>query len=123
MSATYLAVTLIAAVVNGLAATANLLGHDYPKSQADKLSVPRSWMRPLGALSAVGALGLLAGLAVPVLGTIAAAGLVLYFLGALCAHLRVHDYQLGPWSVFFGLPAAVLTMNLACHNLSWQGLA
>lgn len=82
MFATYLVVTLLAAAVNGLAAAANFVGHDYPKSQADKLSVPRSWMRPLGALLAAGALGLLSGLAVPVLGTLAAAGLVLYFLGA-----------------------------------------
>ncbi|MFJ1730855.1 hypothetical protein [Streptomyces sp. NPDC088254] len=34
-------------------------------SQADKLRVPRSWMRLLGAPLAAGALGLLAGFAVP----------------------------------------------------------
>ncbi|MFJ8504758.1 hypothetical protein [Streptomyces avermitilis] len=38
---------------------------------------------PLGALLAAGALGLPAGFVVPVLGTLAASGLVLYFLGAL----------------------------------------
>ncbi|MEU9125967.1 DoxX family protein [Streptomyces sp. NPDC048506] len=118
MFATYLVVTLLTSTVNGLAATANFIGHEYPKSQADKLRVPRSWMRPLGTLLAAGALGLLAGFAVPVLGTLAAAGLVLYFLGALCAHLRVHDYQLGPWAVFFCLPAAALVVNLAYHG-SW----
>lgn len=119
MSAACLVVTLIAAAVNGLAATANFIGHDYPRSQADKLSVPRSWMRPLGALLAAGALGLLAELAVPAIGMLAATGLVLYFLGALCAHLRVHDYQLGFWAVFFCLPVTALTVNLASHGLSW----
>ncbi|QPP09149.1 DoxX family protein [Streptomyces bathyalis] len=123
MFATYLVVTLLASAANGLAATANFIGHHYPKSQADKLSVPRSWMRPLGALLAAGALGLLAGFAVPVLGMLAAAGLVLYFLGALCAHLRVHDYQLGPWAVFFCLPVAALAVNLARHDPGWPGLA
>lgn len=118
MFATYLVVTLLTSAVNGLAAIANLIGHEYPKSQADKLRVPRSWMRPLGTLLAAGALGLLAGFAVPVLGTLAAAGLVLYCLGAFGAHLRVRDYQLGPWAVFFCLPVAALTVNLAYHG-SW----
>ncbi|MGW9177077.1 DoxX family protein [Streptomyces decoyicus] len=116
MFAIYLVVTLLTSAIKGLAAVANFIGHEYPKSQADKLRVPRSWMRPLGTLLAAGALGLLAGLAVPVLGTFAAAGLVLYFLGALCAHLRVRDYQLGPWAVFFCLPAAALAASLAYHG-------
>ncbi|AJT63260.1 hypothetical protein T261_1574 [Streptomyces lydicus] len=118
MFAIYLVVTLFTSAINGLAAIANFIGHSYPKSQADKLRVPRSWMRPLGALLAAGALGLLAGIAVPVLGTLAAAGLVLYFLGALCAHLRVRDYQLGPWAGFFCLPVAALAVSLAHHG-SW----
>ncbi|GGW52514.1 DoxX family protein [Streptomyces xantholiticus] len=113
MFATYLVVVLLTSALNGSAAVANFIGHEYPRSQADKLGVPRSWMRPLGALLAAGALGLTAGLVVPAVGTLAAAGLVLYFLGALWAHLRVHDYQLGPWSLFFCLPVAALALNLA----------
>ncbi|MGH4031125.1 DoxX family protein [Actinomycetota bacterium Odt1-20B] len=116
MFAAYLAVTLLTAAVNGSAAVANLIGHDYPKSQADKLNVPRALMRPFGTLLALGALGLLAGLAEPLLGTLAAVGLVLYFLGALGAHLRVRDYQLGMWAVFFCLPLAALAMNLTRHG-------
>ncbi|MEV0598088.1 DoxX family protein [Streptomyces sp. NPDC050315] len=116
MFAAYLVVTLLTSAVNGLAAVANFIGHEYPKSQADKLGVPRSWMRPLGALLAAGALGLLAGFAVPALGTLAAAGLVLYFLGALCVHLRVRDYELGPWAVFCCLPVAALAVGLAHHG-------
>ncbi|MEJ8654343.1 DoxX family protein [Streptomyces sp. MS1.AVA.3] len=116
MFAIYLVVTLLTSAINGLAAIANFSGHEYPKSQADKLRVPRSWMRPLGALLAAGALGLLAGFAVPVLGALAAAGLVLYFLGALWAHLRVRDYQLGPWAAFFCLPVAALAVSLAYHG-------
>ncbi|MFF9340420.1 DoxX family protein [Streptomyces sp. NPDC014773] len=103
-------------VVNGLAAIANLIGHDHPKSQADKMDVPRSWMPLLGALLGSGAVGLVAGFAVPLLGVAAAIGLVLYFLGALWVHLRVGDYQLGAWAVFFCLPAATLVLNLAHHG-------
>ena len=115
MFVAYVAVTLLAAAVNGLAAVANLIGHEYPKAQADKLGLPRSWMVPLGTLLAAGALGLLVGLAVPAVGTIAAGGLVLYFVGAFGAHLRVRDDQLGPWATFFSLAVAALAVNVAYH--------
>ncbi|NUP76197.1 MAG: DoxX family protein [Nonomuraea sp.] len=55
--------------------------------------VPLSWLVwPIGALKALGAAGLVLGLlGVPLVGTAAAAGLVLYFACALFAHLRVGD--------------------------------
>jgi hypothetical protein len=76
MFVTYAVVTLLAATFVGGAALANLIGLDYSKNQADINRVPRSWIRPLGVVLAAGALGLLAGFAVPVLGILAAAGLV-----------------------------------------------
>ncbi|WP_031167319.1 DoxX family protein [Streptosporangium roseum] len=112
MFAVYLTVTLLAAALYGMAAVANLIGHDYPKNQADKLGVPRSWMRPLGVLLAAGTLGLLAGIAVPILGTLAAGGLVLYFLGAFAAHLRAGDHHFAPWTLFFCMAVAALAVNL-----------
>ncbi|MFI6713264.1 hypothetical protein ACIBF7_43010 [Nonomuraea sp. NPDC050478] len=63
--AVYLVITSLASAVVGLAAIANLIGHDYPKKQADRLRVPRSWTLPLGLMLAAGSLGLLAGFAVP----------------------------------------------------------
>jgi hypothetical protein len=114
--ASYLIVTLLAAALSGSAATANLVGADYPKAQADSLGVPRSWIRPLGTLLAAGALGLLAGTAVPWLGTLAAAGLVLYFTGAFGAHLRVRDRHLGPWAMYFCLMVGALVVRLAYHG-------
>lgn len=116
MFAAYLVVTLLAAAFTGSAAVANFVGHEYVEAQADKMRVPRSWMPRLGALLAAGALGLLTGLAVPALGTLAAAGLVLYFAGAFGAHLRVRDHQFGPWAVFFSLAVAALAMNLVYHG-------
>ncbi|MEU9835195.1 DoxX family protein [Streptosporangium sp. NPDC048047] len=117
MFAAYLAVTILAAALNGMTAVADIIGHDYPKAQADRVRVPRSWVLPLGLLLAAGSLGLLAGIAVPVLGTLAAAGLVLYFLGALAAHLRVGDRRLGLWAVFFAVAVAALAVNVAYHGL------
>ena len=115
MYAAYLAATLLAATFTGSAAVANLIGHSYPKAQADRLNVPHSYMLPFGALLAAGSLGLLAGFVIPLLGTLAAAGLVLYFVGALIAHLRVHDHQLGPWSLFFTTSLAALITNVTYH--------
>jgi uncharacterized membrane-anchored protein len=113
MDITYVAVTLLGSAFVGGAALANLIGLDYSKTQADRNRVPRSWVRPLGLVLAGGALGLLAGFAVPVLGTLAAAGLVLYFACAFAAHVRASNYQLGPWAVYSALAVAALAVNLA----------
>jgi len=54
-----------------------------------ELGIPQRWVLPLGLLKAAGALGLLLGvLGVPLIGIVAAGGLVLFFLGALVVHLR-----------------------------------
>jgi hypothetical protein len=99
----------------GCAAYANLTGHAYAAGQAERMRVPGSWLFPLGLVLGAGALGLLVGLVVPVLGTLAAAGLVLYFILAVFAHLRAHAYNFGPWSVFFTLSAASLLTSLTYH--------
>lgn len=116
MFAGYVTVTIVASVVTGIAAVTYLIGHEYPKAQADLKRVPRSWVPVLGALLAAGSLGLLAGFAVPPLGILAAAGLVLYFVGALIAHLRVGSRQLVGWAVFFSITVAALAVNLAYHG-------
>ncbi|NYF60077.1 DoxX family protein [Micromonospora purpureochromogenes] len=115
MFAAYVTVTILASVFTGIAAVTYLIGHDYPKAQADMKRVPRSWVPVLGMLLAAGSSGLLAGFALPLLGTLAAAGLVLYFLGALVAHLRVGSRQLVGWAVFFFTAVAALTVNLSYH--------
>ncbi|MFY1693175.1 DoxX family protein [Plantactinospora sp. WMMB782] len=117
MFAAYVTVTIVAAVFTGIAAVTYLIGHAYPKAQADMKRIPRSWVPVLGLLLAAGSLGLLAGFAVPILGTLAAAGLVLYFLGALVAHLRVGSRQLVGWAVFFVTVLAALAVNLGHHHL------
>jgi hypothetical protein len=116
MFAAYLTVTILASVLNGSAAMFYLIGHDYPKAQADMKGVPRSWIPLLGAALATGSLGLLAGFAVPLLGALAAAGLVLYFLGALGAHLRVGSRQLVGGAVFLSVAVAALVLNLGYNG-------
>ncbi|MEO3771393.1 DoxX family protein [Micromonospora sp. B9E7] len=115
MFAAYVTVTILASVFTGIAAVTYLIGHDYPKAQADMKGVPHSWLPRLGAALAAGSLGLLAGFAVPLLGTLAAAGLVLYFVGALIAHLRVGSRNLVGWAIFFATSIAALAVNLTYH--------
>ena len=112
MFATYLTLTLLAAALTGSAAVGNLVGLAYPLAEADRNRMPRTWVRPLGALLGAGALGLLAGIAVPPLGVLAAAGLVVYFVGALGAHVRAGNYRLGAWALFFVTVVAALIVNV-----------
>jgi hypothetical protein len=112
----YVVTTILAALATGCAAALNLVGAEPVQAVADRLRVPRGWMLPLGALLACGAGGLLAGFAVPALGTAAAIGLVLYFLGALTAHLRVHDRHVGGAVFFLLLTTAAFTTRVGYHH-------
>jgi hypothetical protein len=115
--AAYLTVTILAAVFTAIAAVTYLIGHAYPKAQLDMKRLPQSWGPWLGTLLALGCLGLLAGFAVPLLGTLAAACLVLYFIGALIAHLRVGSRNLVGWAVFFVTVVAALAVSLGYHGI------
>jgi hypothetical protein len=116
MHVIYLVITILAALANGYAASLNFVGAESVKLVADRVRVSRGWMVPLGTLLASGAVGLLTGFAVPALGTAAAIGLVLYFICAAIAHLRVRDRQIGGAVCFLLLAAAALTTGLAYHN-------
>jgi len=70
-------------------------------------------MIPLGILLAMGAAGLLIGLAVPALGIAAASGLVAYFVCAASAHIRAHDRGLGGAVGFLVLALAALVAEVA----------
>ncbi|MFI0355301.1 DoxX family protein [Actinomadura sp. 9N407] len=116
MFAAYVTVTILGVVLNGVTAVFYLSGHEYPKTQADMKGVPRKWVPVLGTLLAAGSLGLLAGFAVPLLGTLAASGLVLYFIGAIIAHLRVGSRAIIAGTVLLAIAAAALALGLADHG-------
>jgi hypothetical protein len=68
----------------------------------------------LGILKAAGVLGLLLGLiSVPLIGTAAAIGLVLFFDGAIIAHLRIRYYLIGAPAAVLLLAVAALVLDLA----------
>jgi uncharacterized membrane protein len=119
MRAAYLAVTLTAATLCAYAAILNFRHNKSVVETSVRLGVPTSWMVRLGALLAAGSIGLVAGLAVPALGTAAACGLVLYFVCASAAHLRARDRQIAAWanwSAFFLLAVAALVVGLSYHG-------
>lgn len=116
MHTAYVTLVIVGAVLNGAAAVTYLIGHDYPKTQADMKGLPRRYVPVLGALLAAGTAGLLVGLAVPLVGTLAASGLVLYFVGAIGAHLRVGSRDVVGGVVFLATALAVLAVGLADHG-------
>jgi hypothetical protein len=113
MFAAYVTVTILTATANAYAAYLSFSRHKSVIAVVQRLHVRQSWMVPFGTTLASGALGLLVGFAVPLIGTAAAVGLVLYFVGAVTAHLRVRDYQLGNVTVFLALAVATLVVGLA----------
>lgn len=113
MSAAHLAATLLAIAASTFVAFANFTRRRFVVDQARTLGVRESWIPVLGALNAAAAFGLALGLAgVPLVGTAAAAGLVLYFVAAILVHLRAGDAGIGPPAAFLALAAATLILGL-----------
>src|SRR5919112_6434905 len=116
MHVTYIVITILTALANGYAAALNFVGAESVKLVADRVQVSRAWMVPFGTLLAAGAVGLLTGLAVPALGTAAAIGLVLYFICAVSAHIRVRDPGITGAVSFLVLVVAALLADVGYHN-------
>src|SRR5256886_12588179 len=106
MIAAYLIVTLLTAAANMFSATCDFVRYKQVSIAMAKAGVPESWMTTLGILKAAGALGLLAGIGVPPIGTAAAVGLILFFVAAIITHLRARDYSFGMAVVFLALAVA-----------------
>ena len=114
MFSAYLVVSLMAIAANTFAATADFMRLKFILITAEKVGVPQSWLPVLGTLKAAGVLGLLVGLiGVPLIGTAAALGLIVFYAGAIITHLRVGDYSIGPAAAFLLLAVAVLVLGVA----------
>lgn len=117
MSTAYLAVALVTVAANAFSGIAALARFRPILPGMARAGVPESWLVfPIGTLKLAGAAGLLLGLAgVPLVGTAAAAGLVLFFVCALYTHIRAADYspQFGLAHGFLALAVASLTLGLA----------
>lgn len=93
MLTAYVMVTLLAAASNAWAAYVDFARAEWVIENMKRYGVPRSWLFSLGALKALGAVGLLVGIHVPRIGVAASAGLVLYFIGAIATVARSQWYS------------------------------
>ncbi|WP_129840065.1 DoxX family protein [Streptomyces sp. RFCAC02] len=108
MGTAYVAVTVITAAANGGIAAADLARARFVLANSAEVGVPRPWLPWLAALKAAGAAGLVLGLlGLRPVGLAAAAGLVLFYVGAVAAHLRARVLH----NVAF--PAAYLALAVA----------
>jgi len=90
----YAVVTVVAVLANAGIAVADVAGARAVLDNSAEVGVPRAWLPLLAGLKGAGALGLLLGLlGVPVVGEAAAGGLVVFFAGAVGAHVRARVFH------------------------------
>lgn len=113
MHSAYLIVILLASAANIYAGTVDFTRPKWLLSNTERLKVNEGWLPALGILKLLGAFGLLVGIAVPQIGVAAAAGLVLYFVGAMVTVLRVRWYANLPFPLtWFALAIGSLVLYL-----------
>ncbi|MFB7915513.1 DoxX family protein [Streptomyces sp. NPDC056061] len=115
MFTAYAVITVITILANAGIAAADFARAEFVLANSAEVGVPRTWLPRLAALKAAGAAGLLLGLVgVPVVGVAAASGLVLFFLGAVAAHIRARVYgNIAFPCGYLVLAAASLALTLA----------
>jgi len=116
MFTAYIIITAVAAAANIYAAANDFIRPKWLLGNMNELGVPESSLPILGTLKAAGAVGLLIGIGVPSIGVLAAAGLTLFFIGALITHIRAHDRSLGN-----GVPVMFLVVVVAALVLAIYG--
>lgn len=116
MLAAYLTCTCLAALACAYAVYLNVTHASLVTDTAQRLGIPGSLMVPFGVLLGLAGIGLLASPAVPGLGTVAAAGLIAYFVIAVAFHLRARDFHLAWPLIYLTLAVAALTTGLAYHG-------
>ena len=104
MSVAYIVVTVLAAALVGYSAAAVFVRAPWVAQALTAYGVPRSWWPWLGTAKVAGTAGLLVGLFVPLIGAMAAIGLVLYFDGAVVTVVRARYFAHIPYPVVFLAP-------------------
>ncbi|MFH8928762.1 DoxX family protein [Streptomyces pristinaespiralis] len=114
MSTAHVVVTVLAAAMVGFSAVSVFLRTRWVVQPMADYGVPMTWLPWLGTAKAAGAVGLLAGLFVPVVGVLAGAGLVLYFTGAVATVVRARWYAHIPFPLVYAAPVvAALALGQA----------
>lgn len=107
MFTAYIVVTVLTAAANLYAAASDFTRPKWILDTMTRLKVPESKLTMLGILKAAGGLGLLAGIAAPLIGAAAAVGLTLFFAGAIVTAVRAR------WHAHIPYPLAWLLLAVA----------
>jgi hypothetical protein len=108
----FVVIPLFTAAITTAIAIADLIPARFVLANSAQVGVPRSWLPALGAAKLAGAGGIVVGLlGLRELGLAAAAGLVLFFVGAVVTHLRAHVlYNIAFPGAYLCLSAASLAL-------------
>ncbi|HVT99962.1 MAG TPA: DoxX family protein [Acidobacteriaceae bacterium] len=118
MAIAYLVVAVLLAAMTFFSGVGKLR-HDpsIVKAIHETCRIPMRYFPFLAACEMAGATGVVLGIWWPPLGVAGAAGLVLYFLGAVASHLRVGDSRgIGPAAFLLSLSVAALVLRLFQHG-------
>jgi uncharacterized membrane protein YphA (DoxX/SURF4 family) len=86
------------------------------------VGVPMKYFTALAICELAGAAGLVLGIWWPLLGVVAAVGLVVYFVGAIFSHLRVRDFKgIGPAAFFLTMSAGALVTRVLSYKTTHLG--
>jgi hypothetical protein len=114
MRIAYVVVSLLAALMAGFSGVVLLMRAQWIVKALEDYRVPRGWWTWLGVAKVVGAVGLVVGLAVPVIGVLAGVGLVVYFVGAAVTVARARWYTHIPFPLVYAAPVvAALVLGYA----------
>jgi hypothetical protein len=113
MFSAYVVLAVLTALAAATGAWLNFTRHPIPVAAARHVHTPDYLHDVIGALFLAAASGLLLGLAVRPLGIAAAGGLVVFFVLAVLAHLRVNDSHLGAPLVALTLATTTLVVTIA----------
>jgi hypothetical protein len=114
MFTAFIIVTLLTAAANTYAAFVDFRRPQWVVDNIIKWGGSPSRLFILGVLKAAGALGLLVGIGVPLIGVATAVGLVLFFVGAIAVVMRAGWYSHLPWpATYLLLAIGSLALRLA----------
>lgn len=110
-----LIVISITVVMNVAVVVGDLVRAEFVVANSREVGVPDSWLPAFALLKGAGAAGLIVGVVgLPLIGTAAAVGLTLFYLGALIAHVRAGVFHSIAFpTLFFALALGSLALLVA----------
>ena len=110
LSIAYVVVAITVCLMVCISAVTKLtLNPDAVHVITEVVGVPINWLPVLAACEIAGGVGLVVGIFRPKIGVAAGVGLVLYFVGAMLAHVRVADWA--------GITAPIMPLALSTAAL------